>query len=72
MSEVECVARKWGNSLGIVIPHEIVQEEQIVEDETIFVAIKKKHKAKEFFGLLAGEWKKPTQEMKNEMRRGWQ
>ena len=70
MSETECVARKWGNSLGIVIPWEIVQEEAITENETVTVTFHKRHKAKEFFGLLS-DWKKPTDEIKKEMKRGW-
>jgi len=72
MAEIECVARKWGNSLGIIIPWEVTEQEHITENEKLFVTIKKKHKAKEFFGLLVGEWKKPAQELKDEMRKGWQ
>lgn len=72
MTEIEGVARKWGNSVGIIIPWEITQEERIVENEKLFISIKKRHKVKEFFGILAGEWNKPTQELKDEMRKGWQ
>ncbi len=70
MAETECVARKWGNSLGIIIPREIVEEEQIIENETVSVIFHKKHQAKEFFGLFLG-WKKPTQQLKKEMKQGW-
>ena len=72
MTEIECITRKWGNSLGVIIPKDIAEEEHLAENEKIFITIKKKHQAKEFFGMLAGEWKKPTQEIKDEMRRGWQ
>lgn len=68
--EVECVAKKWGSSLGIVIPKDIVKKEHISENETIIVEIKKKHLAKEFFGVLA-DWKRPTKEIKEEMKKGW-
>lgn len=70
MVEVECVARKWGSSLGIIIPKEIVNEEHIAENEKLIVEIKRKHKAKEFFGLLS-EWKTPTKDIKHEMKKGW-
>jgi len=42
MAEIECVARKWGNSLGIIIPWEVTEEEHITEHEKLFVTIKKK------------------------------
>lgn len=32
--------------------------------------IKKKHLAKEFFGLLSG-WERPTDKIKEEMKKGW-
>lgn len=72
MAEIECVARKWGNSLGIIIPWEVTEKEHITENEKLSVIIKKKHKVKEFFGMLAGEWKIPAQKLKDEMRQGWQ
>jgi len=31
---------------------------------------KKKHKAQEFFGLLK-DWKKPTDQIKQELKKGW-
>ncbi|MBS3123222.1 hypothetical protein J4437_01165 [Candidatus Woesearchaeota archaeon] len=71
MAEAECVARKWGNSLGVVIPTEIVQDEAIIENETVTVTFHKKHKVKEFFGLLS-DWKRPTDEIKKEMKKGWE
>lgn len=70
MAELECVTRKWGNSLGIIIPWEITQQEHITENEKLFVTIKKKHTVKEFFGLLP-DWKRPTVEIKREMKKGW-
>jgi len=70
MVELECVAKKWGSSLGIVIPKEIAKIEHITENEKVVIEIKKKHTAREFFGLLAG-WRRPAQEIKDEMRKGW-
>lgn len=70
MAEIECVARKWGSSLGIIIPKEIVEEEHIVENKPLVVEIKKKHCAKEFFGILSS-WKRSTDDIKREMKKGW-
>ncbi|MBI2647542.1 hypothetical protein HYW99_03625 [Candidatus Woesearchaeota archaeon] len=39
-------------------------------NEKITIEVKKRILAKEFFGLLK-DWKRPTQEIKDEMRAGW-
>ncbi len=70
MTEVECITRRWGNSLGIVIPKEIIEQHHIDENEKITLSFSKKQKAAEFFGLCAG-WTKPTDEIKKEMKKGW-
>lgn len=70
MTEIECIARRWGNSLGIILPKELVEGIGILENEEIVLEVKKKHLAKEFFGLLPG-WKRPTEEIKKEMKKGW-
>lgn len=70
MTTVECVAKRWGSSIGVIIPRDIVEKERIVESDKVVVEIKKRHSAKEFFGLLAG-WKRPTDEIKKEMKKGW-
>ncbi|MBI1970634.1 AbrB/MazE/SpoVT family DNA-binding domain-containing protein [Candidatus Woesearchaeota archaeon] len=71
MTEAECTTRKWGNSIGIIIPKEIVEKEHIKEDEKIVVDIKRRHYAREFFGMLS-DWKRPTDEIKKEMKKGWE
>lgn len=68
--EVELVAKKWGSSLGIVLPKTIVEKEHISENDTIVIEIKKRHFAREFFGVLS-DWKKPTDKIKEEMKKGW-
>jgi len=70
MAEVTSVAKRWGNSLGIIIPKDVVEREHINENEEVLVDIKKRHVAREFFGILPG-WKRQTQALKDEMRRGW-
>jgi len=68
--EVELTAKKWGSSLGIVLPKIIVEKEHIRENDVIVVEIKKRHFAKEFFGILSG-WKRPTEQIKEGMKKGW-
>ena len=68
--EVEVTAKKWGSSLGLVLPKSVVEEERIRENDIIVIEVKKRHFAKEFFGILSS-WKKPTGKIKEEMKKGW-
>ena len=68
--EAEVVAKKWGNSFGIIIPNEIVKSENIKENEKLVVEIKKRQLGREFLGLLK-DWQRDPQELKDEIRRGW-
>ena len=68
--EVELVAKKWGSSLGIVLPKAIVEKEHIRDNDVVVIEIKKRHFAREFFGLLS-DWKKPTDKIKEGMKKGW-
>ena len=70
MVETEVKTRKWGSSIGLVLPKEVVDEVGIKPNEKITIEVKKRPLAKEFFGLLK-DWKRPTQEIKDEARAGW-
>ena len=72
MTQIEVKAKRWGSSLGVIIPKEVVEKEHIAENEKIQIAIKKEHTAKEVWGLLPKGWKKSTQELKEEARKGWE
>jgi len=52
------------------MPKALVEEAGIKPNEKIVIEIKKRPLAKDFFGLLK-DWKRPTQEIKDEMRAGW-
>ena len=65
--------RKWGNSLGITIPKEIVEEENITLKDELVVDIRKKgdiSEIRELFGKF--KFKKSAQQIKDEMRKGWE
>ena len=70
MVEVAVTTKRWGSSIGVVIPKSVIDEQHIQEGEEIVLDIKKRHKAKEFFGLLRG-WKASAQDLKDEARKGW-
>lgn len=49
MEQITVKAKKWGNSIGIVIPRFIVEKEKIDEDEDVTITI---HQRK---AITAGE-----------------
>jgi len=64
--------RKWGNSLGITIPKDIVEKENITTKDELVVDIRKKHNTddiKRLFGKF--KFKQSTQSIKDDMRKGW-
>lgn len=71
MIEITCKAKKWGSSLGFIIPKNIVKKQHISANENIVISIKKPHIAKEFFGILSA-WKKTAQKLKDEAKEGWE
>lgn len=62
--------KKWGNSLGITLPVDIVRNTGVVENEIIEIEIRKKNEPlKKLFGTLSR--KIPAQQLKDEIRAGW-
>lgn len=70
MIMVETEARKWGNSIGVVIPREVAEREHIKESEKVKLLIIRdgSKTLKETFGIAKGKIKKPTQQIKDELR----
>lgn len=71
MPVVRTVAKKWGNSIGIVIPKDVAEKEHIKDGQKIEVVIMRPNNAlKESFGMMKDKWKgKSAQEIKNELRK---
>ena len=67
--EVKTIARKWGNSIAVILPKNIVETNKIRENDEITIEVKKRVLAGEMFGKFP-HWKKSTQEMKDEIKRG--
>lgn len=61
----------WGNSMGIVIPADLVKLEKLKPNEEVVVEIRKSNVLKETFGLLKGK-EINAQKLKDELRREWQ
>ena len=71
MAIIEAKVKRWGNSLGIIIPSETVENKKIKENQNISVIILEDSKKafEETFGSLKGKLKKSAQEIKDELRR---
>jgi antitoxin component of MazEF toxin-antitoxin module len=70
--EIKTLAKKWGSSIGVVLPKAVVEENKIRENEEVIIEIKKPACVKETYGKYP-EWKskKNAQELKDEARKGW-
>lgn len=69
METIECVPRKWGNSLGVTIPQEVAKREGIVPGKPVTVCLRVRPDFKRVFGVLKSN--QTAQEAKDEMREGW-
>ena len=71
MEQFTAVPKKWGNSLGITIPAEVIKEEKIKPQDKITVLVFKDYskRLKKMFGTL--KLKKPTQKVMEEIDEGY-
>jgi len=53
MTHITVPVRKWGNSLGILIPREVVEEAEVGDRDLVDVSIVKKKKTSGF-GICRG------------------
>ncbi len=65
---IRTVVRKWGNSLGIVIPREEASREGIKENDEVEVVVRKATNIRQLFGKYKF---KDVQAVKEELREGW-
>ncbi len=49
---VEVKLKKWGSSIGCVIPKEIIEKNHLKEKDTIFLTISKKKDLSDVFGTM--------------------
>lgn len=69
MIEFETVTRKWGNSLGIAIPREIIEKAHIKPNKELKIFIPEKNiNLSKVFGTL--DIKEPTQKILEKIREG--
>ena len=71
MEQFKAAPKKWGNSLGVTIPTEIIKSENLkMNKEAIFLVMgDSRQKIKRIFGTL--KIKKPTQQIMDEIDEGY-
>ncbi|MEK6917979.1 MAG: hypothetical protein AABW51_03455 [Nanoarchaeota archaeon] len=67
----EVIVKKWGNSMGIILPKELVEKEQLRENKKIFIDIIKEADFSDIFGLVKNR-KMSGQKMKDISRKEWE
>lgn len=68
MEEIKVKLRKWGNSLGVVIPQEILQSVNKSEGDEVTLLIRKEDNITDLFGKLKN-WKINSQKFKDDIRK---
>ena len=61
--------RRWGNSLGLVLPKEVVVSKHLRPNERVLIDVKPAKKIEDLFGSV--KFSKSAQALKEELRRGW-
>ena len=67
--ELEAIAKKWGSSIGFVIPKEVAEKEKIKPNSKVKFEIIKVSDISDTFGKLRR--KISGQEFKDRARAGW-
>lgn len=65
---VRTVVRKWGNSLGVVIPREEASREGLRENDEVEIVIRNTVDIRQLFGKYKF---RDLQSFKDELREGW-
>lgn len=66
---IEVVLKKWGNSMGVVLPKEMVEKEELKENQKVLIEVVKEADFTKLFGSL--KRKMSGQEFKDMVREGW-
>ena len=68
--EIKAIAKRWGSSIGVIIPKDVVEAKRIKENDEIIIEIVKKADISDIFGLVKKR-KMSGQNFKDMVRKGW-
>lgn len=69
---IEVKLRKWGNSIGVILPKELISKKNLKEDQTIVIEVVKKADLTRVFGSLKNKKHISGQQFKEIAREGWE
>lgn len=71
MEQFQAIPKKWGNSIGITIPSDVIKQEHIKPQKKVIVLVigDTRKKLEDVFGSL--KLKKKTQQVMNEIDAGY-
>jgi antitoxin component of MazEF toxin-antitoxin module len=72
MDLIDVIARKWGDSIAIILPREIVMAKKINPLDKIKISVEKEDNLSDLFGKFPRKLKKTAQKIKDELREGWE
>jgi len=67
-AEVE--VRKWGNSMGVILPRELIKAKELKQHDKVLIDVVRKADLTKFFGSF--KTRKSGQRFKDMVREGWQ
>jgi len=67
--ELKGKIRKWGNSFGVLLPKKALHSENLQEDDTVAIELRKINSLEKIFALC--HFKKPTPQLIKEIRKGY-
>ena len=68
---IEVKVKKWGNSMGVILPKILVERENLEEADTITIEIVKEGNISSSFGAIKKK-KLSGQKFKDMVRKGWE
>lgn len=66
---IKAEVKKWGHSLGLIIPAKSAKRLDLKEHEKVEVKLKKTGDVMELFGAM--KFKESTKKIKEELKAGW-
>jgi len=65
----EVIVRKWGNSMGVILPADLIRKNHLKDNDRILIGIIKTADLSHLFGTLNRDMS--GQQFKNMVREGW-
>ncbi len=67
----EVMTKKWGNSIGVVLPRELIEKQHIKENQKIIINVIREADLSDIFGSVKGKLKMSGQKLKDLAKEGW-